>query len=442
MNRLVFGLGVLLSVPVFSGCGTFYLTAPPAPAPTATPLPPVAAYPFDENEGIGTSVGTAIQMNGTPTTPAKFRIAIADDIRTVASRENDPANAYLLLILQRVNVASASAASAPAASTASAPSVPAGATAPVAAPASGYVGSTRDANYLYHLAGIIVPGAGGNVGGGLQDADEQQLLLQASNKMKQTIQTWLVDPPIDAPVAGTTPAPLPTVTPTPTSRPRRGAAVGATPTPLLPSIINPDQLIDVVQDPQFPIDTQRRPQVQVFFTAIRGGGNITKGMKLSLNRMLVRSGLAVVDLYSSTSFDQKTWLLDEAYARDRHLGLWGMQLNGKKLVLQQRVPSPSTGTGGLSNVPITNNIPPKPGAPIGSATPTVSATQSPATLTPTVRPLPATIQRVIPKSDTSIQRGPITKSVLPAPAPGAASAVPAAGATPGSGSGSLPGSGG
>ena len=112
------------------------------------------------------------------------------------------------------------------------------------------------------------------------------------------------------------------------------------------------QDLDVDLDPVFPTDTDNKRRVQVFFK-MRDGKY--KGQLFSLNRMMVRSGYAVVDLYSPTSFDQQQWLYDETFAREHNLGLW--KTNTFR-VLQQRVKLPSQGTGSKSTVRLTL---PKPG---------------------------------------------------------------------------------
>jgi len=91
------------------------------------------------------------------------------------------------------------------------------------------------------------------------------------------------------------------------------------------------QKLTVEQDPKYPLDPEHRRRVQIFFTGREGGP--LAGQVLDLNRMLVRSGYAVVDLTQPTTFDTKGWLNDEQYARERHLGLWG-----KGIVLNHRLP--------------------------------------------------------------------------------------------------------
>lgn len=105
------------------------------------------------------------------------------------------------------------------------------------------------------------------------------------------------------------------------------------------------QQLDVDQDKRYPTDLKGRMRVQVFF---KGRTGETKGQALLLNRMLVRSGYAIVDIFEPTIFDVKGWLNDEQYARLQWnpvtkrpgLGLWA--LNPSPLViLGQRLPSPT-----------------------------------------------------------------------------------------------------
>jgi endonuclease YncB( thermonuclease family) len=95
------------------------------------------------------------------------------------------------------------------------------------------------------------------------------------------------------------------------------------------------QDLTIHQDPKFPAELDGRKLVQVFFKGSKGGPY--DGQTLSLNRMLVRSGWAVVDLYSPTSFDTSQWLLDEAHAKRGRLGIWKY---GQ--IIQQRLPAKVT----------------------------------------------------------------------------------------------------
>lgn len=102
------------------------------------------------------------------------------------------------------------------------------------------------------------------------------------------------------------------------------------------------QNLDVDVDAKYPFDLDGRRMVHIFFKGRKGP---YEGQQLSLNRMLVRSGWAVVDLYSPTSFDTSEWLSDEAYARRHKLGFWRY---GQ--APQQRVAVRTTGTGAKSRV--------------------------------------------------------------------------------------------
>ena len=108
---------------------------------------------------------------------------------------------------------------------------------------------------------------------------------------------------------------------------------------------------DVDIDPVFPTDTDTKRRVEVFFTGRTGE---FKDQRFSLNRMMVRSGYAIVDLYSPTSFDQSQWLYDETFARENNLGLWKTDAFRR---LQQRVKLPSRGTGAKSSVTIATPAP-------------------------------------------------------------------------------------
>ena len=133
------------------------------------------------------------------------------------------------------------------------------------------------------------------------------------------------------------------------------------------------QDLDVQIDPVFPTDTDNKRRVAIFY---KGRDGKFQGQTLSLNRMMVRSGFAVVDLYSPTSFDQKQWLLDETYARETGAGLWKTETFRN---LQQRVKlAPRTGPGGQANITVEQGkvgapatTPATPGAP---ATTTTTAT--------------------------------------------------------------------
>ena len=107
------------------------------------------------------------------------------------------------------------------------------------------------------------------------------------------------------------------------------------------------QKLTVEQDSQYPLDPQHRRRVQIFFIGREGGP--LAGQTLDLNRMLIRSGYAVVDLTQPTIFDTQGWLNDEQYARERHLGLWG-----EGILLDHRLPPPplnAAPTGSTSTAP-------------------------------------------------------------------------------------------
>ena len=157
------------------------------------------------------------------------------------------------------------------------------------------------------------------------------------------------------------------------------------------------QDLDVDIDPVFPTDTDNKRRVQVFFTARTAPYT---GQRMSLNRMLVRSGYAVVDLYSPTSFDQTQWLYDETFARENNLGLWKTDTFRR---LQQRVKLPSRGTGAKSSVSVQL---PKPGdapalvAPGALGAPGQTTTTTTTTISPQAAPVDP-IAAGMPKSPLS-----------------------------------------
>lgn len=65
-------------------------------------------------------------------------------------------------------------------------------------------------------------------------------------------------------------------------------------------------------DEFFPYDLEGHRMVQIYFTPTKGEN---AGKQLNLNRMMVRSGYAAVDLNQATSIDLQLWLNDETYAR-------------------------------------------------------------------------------------------------------------------------------
>lgn len=417
MNRFAFGLSLLVLVPLSGGCG-LYITSPPEPAPIPTPVPTPGPFPFDETQGVGLSgapTNKGLALNGAPPLPTSFRAA---DVIFAPRSSTDTANYTPLLILQSVNTD---------------------------AKGNSILGAADVTNPV-RLAGVIVPGPGTP---GYEEA------LQATRNWAQG-QPVVVGAP-GAPSAKTTPTPAPakgtassgtaTIAVVPSSGTKGGAAIAPS-TAYIAS-----QPLDVFYDPKYPIDSENRRLVQAFFVS-KGGGSafytpeevaalnaqaaqeaaankqpapapltvvkkspplIKAGTALSINRMLIRSGWAVVDLYSPTSFDQQSWLLDESYARKRRLGLWRYGV-----ALQQRVPVVSTGTGAQSSIPVTVG---GPGTPV-IAVPGAGQTGRGA--------VPAQIPRVTTGSGSSVVRGSSSTAVLPPP-------VTSTSGSPGSGS---PGSGG
>lgn len=74
--------------------------------------------------------------------------------------------------------------------------------------------------------------------------------------------------------------------------------------------------LQVDQDKKYPITIDGRVVVQIRIESEVSDG---KGGKIKevrpFNQLLVRAGYAYVDLVSPTSFDYKTWIIDEEYAR-------------------------------------------------------------------------------------------------------------------------------
>ena len=102
------------------------------------------------------------------------------------------------------------------------------------------------------------------------------------------------------------------------------------------------QNVTVQQDSKYLNDPEDHRKVQIFFNGRRKDNPKTLDKNEDntatvylLNRMLVRGGLAVVDINEPSSFDFKGWLNDEEYARQQKLGLWG-----KGIVLGRRPPLP------------------------------------------------------------------------------------------------------
>ena len=116
-----------------------------------------------------------------------------------------------------------------------------------------------------------------------------------------------------------------------TGQPGYEASVAAASGWALISGTNKAKELRVIQDAVFPTDIDNIRLCAVFFKGQAGGEFADQ--ELCLNRMMIRAGWAVVDLYSPTSFDTKLWLSDEMFARKNKRGLWGMGI-----AIQQRVP--------------------------------------------------------------------------------------------------------
>jgi endonuclease YncB( thermonuclease family) len=89
------------------------------------------------------------------------------------------------------------------------------------------------------------------------------------------------------------------------------------------TILNPrTQTVEVEDDSRFPFDEDRNANVQVYFN---GTSEATASTRYNLNRMMVRSGWALVDLHTPTSIELQQWLNDQQYAQQARLGLWKQQ---------------------------------------------------------------------------------------------------------------------
>lgn len=152
-------------------------------------------------------------------------------------------------------------------------------------------------------------------------------------------------PAAKAGTAGATPSPTPTPAPQLglpetvhlagiiTPAPNQPGWEGAVKTILNWTALNPkDQTVEVEGDLHYPRDAKGYAMVQVYF---KGTSDQTASTRYNLNRMMIRSGYAVVDLYSATSIDVQKWLNDEQYARISRLGLWKLGIT-----LAQRIPPP------------------------------------------------------------------------------------------------------
>lgn len=78
--------------------------------------------------------------------------------------------------------------------------------------------------------------------------------------------------------------------------------------------------ITLETDAKYPLDLDNHRMVQLYFTpgARPKAGEAPKsagGAQWNLNRMLIHTGYAVVDLYGATSIDLQKWLNDEEFAK-------------------------------------------------------------------------------------------------------------------------------
>ncbi len=133
--------------------------------------------------------------------------------------------------------------------------------------------------------------------------------------------------------------------------------------------------LTVEVDPKFPVDLDSHRMVQIYFTPgpaspSTTGASASTGVQWNLNRMLVHTGYAVVDLYGATSIDVQKWLDDEEFAKTfvdhkqptiivfdplsgkkvfkpniKPLGLWGLGVaipqRGTPIIANSTVTSPS-----------------------------------------------------------------------------------------------------
>jgi hypothetical protein len=100
--------------------------------------------------------------------------------------------------------------------------------------------------------------------------------------------------------------------------------------------------------------------VQIFFPGGEGGTQ-----SINLNRFMVRTGYAVVDILEPTIFDIKGWLNDEQYAREHKKGLWQyivLQSRQQPLLKFKALPATPGSTPGAA--PTAPGMPVMPGAPV------------------------------------------------------------------------------
>ena len=85
--------------------------------------------------------------------------------------------------------------------------------------------------------------------------------------------------------------------------------------------------LEVEIDPKYPVDLENRRMVQIYFRPTPKGaaasapgattsGAPASGARWNLNRMLVHTGYAVVDLFGATSVNTQLWLNDEEFAKN------------------------------------------------------------------------------------------------------------------------------
>jgi endonuclease YncB( thermonuclease family) len=172
-----------------------------------------------------------------------------------------------------------------------------GGAAPAATPASPTL--TYGAPEIVELAGVAVPDP--------HHPDPSQ--RQGARESMTTLQNWTHDPK--------------------THLPRK---LTVQQDPKYPVEFDPIKLRAVNATRAKPIPSARR--VQIFFD----GGSGDNKTSLNLNRLMIRSGYAVVDEHEPTIFDTIGWLNDEEYARQSRLGLWKFGI-----VLNQRQPPSKPG---------------------------------------------------------------------------------------------------
>lgn len=103
--------------------------------------------------------------------------------------------------------------------------------------------------------------------------------------------------------------------------------------------------LQVDQDKKYPIALNGRNIVQIRIKSETkkkdAAGNVTKTEDIKpFNQLLVRAGYAFVDLISPTSFDYKTWIIDQEYARGVRTEVAEWQLKNAKPGV---VPTPAPG---------------------------------------------------------------------------------------------------